>query len=246
MKMKIPAVCVLLAHLVCAATALATAPLGPPTASLQKGQFAIALEYAYTSTDMDLSSGTEDDTVEGVRSNTMLAQPAYGLTDNWEVYALLGAADLREGHLECNYEFAYGFGTKTTFYQDPNTAWGILFEIGWRKANDDGILDLTGLNMSKASYSAEFEYHEITVAIGPTCTIAEGCRLYGGPFFYVLEGDLDVENASTDKTISIDEGAMVGAYLGTELDLCPNSTWYAEFQFSADMQVLGTGIKWKF
>ena len=248
MKKRIIATHVLLISLVCASSALATAPLGPPGTSLMQGQFGIALEYAHSNSDFKVTFANEKATIKGVRSNVVLAQPSYGLTDNWQIYALLGAADLKEGSMNANFEFAYGFGTKVNFSEDPNTntSWGLLFELGWRKASDTGRLDLSGVTLPNAAYDIDIKYYEITIALGPTWDISESTRLYGGPFFHVLEGEADVDRSGVDATIDLDEKTMLGAYIGAEHDLCPDTTVYAEFQFSGNMMVLGTGIGWRF
>jgi hypothetical protein len=236
----------LLAAIACAPLALGAGPLGPPTATLKQGQFGIALEYAYNDSDLELSLGTDDTTWKGAISNTFLAQLGYGLTDDWEIYAPLGAANLKDVDLDCSYEFAYGFGTKITFEKTENTSWGLLFEIGWRKNNDSGIVDLTDLGLGFTTYTVDFTYNEIVVAVGPTWNVAEGMRVYGGPFFYVLEGDADVEAVGVDETLDVGQKPMFGGYVGVELDLCPNSSWYGEFQYTNDMMVFGTGVGWKF
>jgi hypothetical protein len=58
MNIRILVVSVLLAAVGCASAALAVAPLGPPTASLTKGQFSVNAEYAYSDSDWELSSAS--------------------------------------------------------------------------------------------------------------------------------------------------------------------------------------------
>ncbi len=246
MNRRFLVVSVLLASFGCASAALGIGPLGPPTATLKQGQFGVALEYAYSDSDLELSLGTVDATWKGALSNTFLAQLGYGLTDDWEIYFPLGAANLKDADLDCSYKSAYGFGTKITFEKTENTSWGLLFEIGWRKNNDSGTVDLNDLGFAVTDYSVDFTYHEIVVALGPTWKIAEGIQVYGGPFFYVLEGDVDVEAAGVDTTLDLSQESMFGGYVGAELDICPNSSWYGEFLFTGDMWTLGTGIGWKF
>jgi hypothetical protein len=237
---------IFLATLVFSSVALGVAPLGPPTAGLRQGQFGTAVEYAYSDADLELSLADFDTTVGGVQSNTFLVQPGYGLTDDWEIYAILGGADLEMDGVNCDSEFAYGFGTKITFSQYENISYGLLFELGWRKGNGNELLNLADVNLSATTYSVDIKYHEITVALGATWKAAEGVKVYGGPFFYVLEGEVEVEGAGVNEELDLDGGSMVGGYVGAEMDLCPNTTWYGEFQFTGDVCVLGTGVSWKF
>lgn len=57
---------------------------------------------------------------------------------------------------------------------------------------------------------------------------------------------MDVESAGVDETLDLGEKSLFGGYVGVELDLCSNSSWYGEFQFTSDMMVFGTSISWKF
>lgn len=226
--------------------ALSAGPLGPPTASLKQGQFGIALEYARSESDWEVEGRTIDGTMSSTKTNMFIAQPAYGLTDNWEVYALLGVTDSEWKDFDGGYEFAYGFGTKITFEKTENTAWGLLFELQWNKTNDSGTMDLADVNAVSANYSVDITYYDITVALGPEWKITDDLRLYGGPFFYVLEGDIDVEGSSINASSDISEDSMFGGYVGAEYDICPNSSWYGELRYAGDMWTFGTGIGWKF
>lgn len=230
----------------CVTVAFAAGPLGPPTASLKQGQSGIAVEYARSGADWEVTGRTIDGTMSSVKSNMFIAQPAYGLTDDWEIYALLGVSDTEWKDFDGGYEFAYGFGTKITFEKTENTAWGLLFELQWNKSGDSGTMNLTDVNAASANYSVNVTYYDITVALGPTWKITEDLRLYGGPFFYVLEGDIDVEGASVDASSDLSEQTLFGGYIGAEFDLCPRSSWYGEFRFTGDTWTFGTGVEWRF
>jgi len=243
MNRRILVVSVLLSAVGCSSVAFAIAPLGPPTASLAKGQFGLSAEYAYSDSDWEISLGDNEATLEGVVSNVFLAQLGYGLTDDWEIYVPLGVAE----HETADYKFAYGLGTKLTFEKVNDWSWGLLFEIGWRSGEDSGTVDFSEFGLGVVNAEVDFSYYDITVALGPTWKVAEGIRLYGGPFFYVLEGDVDYEITGLgDLSLDLGEKSLFGGYIGAELDICPNSSWYGEFQLTGDMMVFGTGISWKF
>jgi hypothetical protein len=215
-------------------TAMAFGPLGPPTAGLKTGQFGIAGEYSYTDSDVKISGYGSSDTLEGLTSNMFLAQIGYGICDDWEVYGLVGAADHESDDLDpfdFDYDVAYGFGTKLTFVKQENLSWGAMFEMGWRQGSD-----------SISGVDADLDYYEMFIALGPTWNVSEGMRIYGGPFFYMLDGSLDIASLSFD----LEEESNFGGYVGAEFDLCPNSAVYVEYQFTGDMQTIGTGISWKF
>jgi hypothetical protein len=215
-----------------AGTSPALSPLGPPTAGLKQSQFGVAFEYAYGDSDLEVEGESLDD----VESNAFLAQLGYGLTDDWEIYFSLGVADaeFEESGIRFDggYEFAYGFGTKFTFIKEEPLSWGVLYEMGWRSSEDE----VFGIDV-------DFDYYDITIAVGPTWQMAEGVRIYGGPFLYFLDGDIDVGGIVSGD---VEEDSSVGGYIGAELYLNPSTCWYGEFQFTGDITVFGTGISWKF
>jgi hypothetical protein len=217
-------------------TVQALGPLGPPTAGLKTGQWGVAAEYAFSDSDVEVSAFGLSDTLEGVKSNVFLGQIGYGLSDDWELYGLVGAADHECDDLdpiEFDYDIAYGFGTKFTFAKDETLAWGVLFEMGWRQGDDS----LYGVDV-------DIDYYEIFVAVGPTWKAAEGVRIYGGPFFYMLDGEIDT--SISGLSADLEEESNFGGYVGAEFDLCPNNALYVEYQFTGDMQTIGAGINWKF
>jgi hypothetical protein len=249
MKKKVLIVNVLLVLSV-GISALAFDPLGPPTAGLKRGQSGIAAEYAYSRSDVEISSRNVGGITKRLKSDMFLARPAYGVTDNWELYALLGAAGNKMGKMDFGYGFAYGFGTKYTFAKNETLSWGVLFEAGWKAGDASGTMDLTELTdweYFEEDYDAELSYNEIMIAIGPTWEIAEGLRIYGGPFFYKLNGDIDMDIEFWEESISFDleEKSRSGGYFGAEWDICPNTSWYGEIQLTGDMWDFGTGICWK-
>ena len=130
-------------------SALALAPLGPPTAGLNQRQLRLGGEYSYGETDLDI----DGDTLNNVESSMIFGNLAYGITDTWEAYLRLGAAstefdvavpsyawpeEVRDVFVsdamvfpnvefDGDYEFAYGLGTKCTFATQPeNLHWGAM------------------------------------------------------------------------------------------------------------------------
>jgi hypothetical protein len=227
-------------------TAMAFGPLGPPTAGLKTGQFSIAGEYSYTDSDVKIKGSGLDVTIEGVTSNMFLGQIGYGMSDDWEIYGLVGTADHQSDDLEpldFDYDFAYGFGTKLTLAKQENLSWGAMFEMGWRQGSDSA-------SGGGISADVDLDYYEMFIALGPTWNASEGMRIYGGPFFYMLDGSIDgtasYEGSTYSGSFDLEEESSFGGYVGAEFDLCPNSSLYVEYQFTGDMQTFGTGISWKF
>ena len=233
---------ILLSMLICASVALAEAPFGPPIAHLKEGQFGLAAEYSLGAAEFRINRMRFDTELNNAKSNAIIAQPAYGISDDWEVYANLGAADLKLDKFDDGFGLAYGFGTKVTIEKTDKFAWGFLFEIGWRDNKDDGPMDINGVTYT----STEFDYHDITLAVGPSLEIADGLHLYGGPFLYILGGDLQAANSGEDATFNLKQRSMIGGYAGLGFDLSQTTSWYGEMHVLGDGWLFGTGIDWKF
>lgn len=239
-KMLLFAVVLVVAN-VCGSTALAVAPLGPPTAGLKTGQFRAGFDYAWAESDVELSYGGLSVTVKDTETNRFLANLGYGITDDWEVYFRLGGANIKQDEFNGDYGFAYGFGTKATFAKDTNLSWGALFQMGWTKSQDT----YTDTTFGLGNIDMEVDVYDIQIAVGPTYEM-QGWRIYGGPMLYFLEGDLDFKAAGVSGSIDIEEESVFGGYIGAEFDLAENYLMYIDGQFTGDSVVIGVGIAWKF
>jgi len=253
----------LVVMLACAGDALALGPLGPPTAGLKQGQAATSFEYWYGDSELDIVSARE--TLHDVLSNAYLVQPRYGVTDNLETYVLLGVADTKMEGYSSNPEFAYGFGTKVTFYEEPDVSWGAMFEMGWRSSDDA---------------CTSFDYYDMVIAVGPTIHITPTFRIYGGPFIYLLRGKIDVDDTgvspeeypeddypydypeiyySSESSVrglsvqdlsadsyTVEQKSELCGYAGAEWDIDEATSFYAEVHVGGEMWGLGTGVTFKF
>ncbi len=226
MKKKMLAVSVVIMLVCLAGSALAVSPLGKPTAGLKQGQWRIGAEYAWGEFDVQ---ETDEGGTDEFESTKYLANIGYGTTDDWEAYVRLGAADIEvddEG-FDGSSDFAYGFGTKYTFQKDTDMSWGILAQIDWTKSDHEDV---------------EIDFYELVVAVGPTMEM-QGWRLYGGPFYYMLDGEVEIIG---DETFDIEEEACFGGYVGAEFDLSDTCLAYVESQFTGDSTGIAAGIGWLF
>ena len=79
-----------------------------------------------------------------------------------------------------------------------------------------------------------------------------GWKLYGGPFYYHLEGDYYLErsflnlNSVQGENAHIQEGSDFGAFIGAGVDLGDDSDITAELSFTSDGWALGIGIAKEF
>jgi hypothetical protein len=237
--------------------------IGTPTAELNKGQWSVGWDYAYSDKDLDASKMKYKDSTSGpgktafdfenVRTNFYYATLGYGLTDDWEVYGLLGIADICgevrwpeyssrwEG---CNFDndIAGGFGTRYTFYKDNKVRWGATTQMNW--------ID-TSFNLSPTGYEiVSLNAYELLVAIGPTVDMG-GWKLYGGPFFYMINGHAKDKETWSDGSwwkgsSDVEAENNFGGYIGMQLDLTKKCDLKVEFFSIGDGWGLGTGVIFKF
>jgi opacity protein-like surface antigen len=233
---------VLSAILLCAASAQALAPFGPPVADLKQGQFSLSAGYDFSETDIKASSKDGDKTIDGARSNSFTARPGYGIDDDWKIYGLIGASDFKEDGFSDGYQFAYGFGTKVTVDKFEKISWGFLFQVGYKNNSNDSSKDVNGTD----GFEGKIDYYDVTLAIGPSYSFSDKLRFYGGPFLYILKGHLHFDSADTHESFTLGQKTTIGGYFGAEYDLCSNSSWYGEYHLLGQGWLFSTGLNWKF
>ncbi|MFB0552964.1 MAG: hypothetical protein ACETWQ_06570 [Phycisphaerae bacterium] len=233
-------------------SALALDPMGPPMASLEQGKFSAGFDYAYGDMDIEADSSllgvdVGSTTFKGVKTNRILANIGYGVSDDWEVYLRLGGANAEHEEFDGDYGFAYGFGTKVTFAKDNNLSWGALFQMGWTKTEDSPTVDLSDFGGPAAvSTDAEVDFYDIQIAVGPTYDM-EGWRIYGGPMLHFLVGDVDYDVAGVNLlSADIKEESVFGGYVGAQFDIAENASCHIEYQLTGDASGIGVGVVWKF
>ena len=124
----------------CGPRALASDPMGPPMANLERGQFSIGPEYAFGDMDLKLDGEGGLPNIEhpDVQVHKVYANLGYGVCNIWDVFLRFGLSRL-EGTDEIgsvdqmegggSTEFAWGFGTKATFFECHCLTLGGLFQI---------------------------------------------------------------------------------------------------------------------
>jgi Outer membrane protein beta-barrel domain len=237
MNKKLSLVVVILTALALTGSALALAPMGPPTAGLKTGQFRAGVDYSYSSTDWKVDFDGDTVKVKHVKSNLFVADLGYGIMDDWEASVLLGTSDIRGDYAGLSasgkYGFAWGFGTKYTFLKQDNLNWGVLYQMDWQHSRDN---DATGgLDVKATPY-------EIQLAVGPTYKLNDTLAIYGGPFLHYIGGNLEIEGSSA----KLRESGVFGGYVGLEAQLCENTSMIGEFQLVDGAWGLATGVNWKF
>jgi hypothetical protein len=256
---------------------LAAGFMGPPTAELEQGQWNMGYSYAHADMDLEPTNlvgyGLEIDNgvvvvgpnpwseamkIEDFKIHRHYFTIGYGLTKTWEIYALLGTADVKakyykEGEwdsLNFDNDFAWGWGTRKTLSEQDNVKWGVSAQMNWLDTSSVET-EVTSEYVSKITI--DIKSYDLLLAFGPTVEMGS-CKLYGGPFYYYLNGDFDRLHTSTFGTYvylgkgsaDMEADSNFGGFLGGQFSLGKNTDWTTEFSSTGDSWAVGTGITWKF
>jgi hypothetical protein len=241
--------------------ALAVGFMGPPTAELDKAQWNLGYNYTYSDMDLDtttlkwvevgVDSGVEKLKTENFKTQRHYLTLGYGLAEWWEVYAQIGMADVKAEYeaqtwtdnVNFDNDLAWGFGTRFTIAEQDKVKWGLSAQMNWLDTSWDDNYSATG----KETY--DIESYDLLVAFGPTCDF--GCwKLYGGPFYYYLDGDYDyTDNDAGDlykETADMEADSNFGGFIGAIFPLSDTIDLTTELAATADGWAFGTGLGWKF
>jgi len=257
--------------------AFAGGPLGPPKAVVGHGKWLVDVEYAHESLDLkacgkwlqEVSPGVWDISdlrlrIEDLRSNMFFGSLAYGLCENWDIFARLGAADAKDEikpaidwgtgekyAYDGGYGFAWGVGTRATFCQCGPWTFGAVGQLTWFNPGDgDDTFAFDANDVMSAKFDAN--WRQFQVGIGATYQ-AEGWWIYGGPCLLFVNGDLDVDavesitgGPATDYrgkgTLDLREESEFGGWVGVGCNLPQNATCYAECQIYDEGWTIGAGV----
>lgn len=231
-------------------SSMALAPMGPPMASLEQGQFSAGIDYSYNEMDVEVSGYGLTVTVKDVETNMIFANLGYGIVPNLELFVRLGAANADCEGFSGDTQFAFGFGTKATFAQEGDLTWGGLFQMSWLNSEDSGTYVLDGHTVTGTQ---EIDAYEIQIAVGPTYKM-DGLSIYGGPFLHFIGGNYDWSGTVTGPIVSgsgsfsfdVEQESEFGGFVGAQFDLAENVSCCVEYQLTGDAWAIGTGVVWRF
>jgi hypothetical protein len=193
--------------------------------------------------------------------------------DNWDAFVRLGGADGDfggsvsdiSGGFDSDYVFAYGFGTRVTFWeQSPELKWGGLFQMSWANglnaAEHGSYEDYDGdYYVETWADSGKVDITEYQIALGPTWTPSQGFSIYGGPFLHFVTGSFDAKYTYTEgdqdsyiytetgkASGDITEDNCFGGYIGAQVQLGENAFVRILLKLTDDADALGLGVVCKF
>jgi hypothetical protein len=246
--------------------------MGPPASGVKQGQFHIGADYSYSQMDLELDAGRWVEYLDGVFSDAgdavsftlkdfetarLYANLGYGIADNWDVFVRLGGTDAQFGdsiwqdqeRFDSGAQMAIGGGVKATFYEEGNLRLGALLQASW--AEFDG--ELLAPHWAAAD-SVEMDVTEIQIAVGATCRLTDQVSIYGGPFFHLVDGELDDQLSewtedgllTSHYSWSVQEDSTLGAYIGAQVELAENCSVNIECQLTSAAEAIAVGLLWRF
>lgn len=202
------------------------APMGPPTATLEEGQWAFGAELGREEMDME-ASGTFTQrfdggpsisihqlfAVEDFESNMYFGNLAYGVCDDWDVFVRLGGADskgdivilpnssnLVESHdsFDGGYGFAWGAGTRATFCRSGPWSFGGLVQVTWFDPRDSDFTVLDPFPPTEDLVGdVKLDYWQTQISLAVGYQ-ADTMRFWVGPFLQFIEGNMDFDGNVVD------------------------------------------------
>ena len=256
---------------------LALDRMGPAVSQLGQGKLGIGLDYASSNTDlqasghsiytsMSTSSGTpvvtqqygkHSATMDRVDIDRFYTTIGYGLGERTDVFFRLGGAQI-DWKDDGGTDLALSGGVRSTFYATDRLQIGGLAQIGWSEAEYKAIPFPNPFNNYHVAMHGELSLYEIQAALAASYRLTERVSVYGGPFLYFADGDLDLEKdepwhvwipegraLSLDSSYDLAETCRLGGYIGAQYKITPGMTWGIEYQYTADADAITTGLVWR-
>ncbi len=262
---------------ICCSVSFALDPLGSASDKLQKGQFGIGVDYSDSDIDVrakgrsnlaiyNLTFGGLVGTLsekqrldlDGVEVRKAYANLGYGITDNLEAFLRLGAADA-DWRDDGDTHFSFGLRTGVTFYKKDALQLSALAQYSWAKSEFDSLplTTVVGGTSYPLLMSGKLSLHEIQIAMGPTYDLTDSVSLYGGGFYHLMDGTLDLKGSATtmgipqfrydmDSSYDIDQVSELGVYIGARIKTANDISYSIEYQHTNSADAIAMRLLWKF
>jgi hypothetical protein len=257
---------------------LALDRMGPAVGQLGQGKFSIGLDYAFSDTDLDASGHSvytsqqtaaepppiivrqykkHSATMDRVNMNRLYATVGYGLLEQTDLFVRLGGAQI-EYKDDGGTHPALSSGVRSTFYTKGDLQIGGLAQVSWSQAGYKAIPFPNPFNGSQVAMRGDLDLYEIQAALAASYQLTEPFSIYGGPFLYFADGDLDLgrdnpwhvwipegKALSLKSSYDIEETCRLGVYIGAEYKITAGVTWGIECQYTPDAEAIATGLAWR-
>ena len=210
----------------------------------------------------DTSGDAIDLDIDDIESDKLNAYFGYGIGRNWEAFVRLGAAssefsnsDLNPpGKFDGDYEPFIGGGLRLNLLEDRNYKIGAVAQASWERHSGK----ITPSLYTTPSF-VTIGLKKIQVAVGALYQWTDYISFYGGPFYYLLSGELkdnflgvgideydDPYFENDEFTWDIESDSEYGGYLGARFEIDKNFFLNCEYQMTSNSNTFAAGIIWKY
>lgn len=208
--------------IVCGATALAGAPMGPAMATVERGQWSVGVEYAHENINLAADGHSVESIVGGgserysqsfaiddLESNMFFGRLTYGLCDTWDVFVRFGLSDAQDdlkvtgpgiingagGQLgfDGSHGLAWGIGTRATFWRSGPWSIGGLAQATWLDPDESSFrLTVPGAPNQAVVGDGKLDYLQSQLSLAAMYQ-KDSWGVWAGPFAQLVDGDLDLD-----------------------------------------------------
>ena len=210
-------------------------------------QVSFGIEYSYSEENVRFTDHGVIvlDRLNNVRRNTLYGKLGVGLLDYLEFFFRIGTGNLQANEIgfDGSTDPLFGGGAKVTFYRSESVDLGALFQLSSFDGEETGFIEAAGFNARE-----EIRIDEQHLAIGGTIYM-DGWRLYGGPFYYVFDGDVtitEIADAAHKIRPDVEEESEFGGYIGGQFDLGSAGFVNVEYVTTGEAWGVGIGLTWMF
>jgi hypothetical protein len=219
MRMRMLATAALLAASGLVSVAPGGAPVGPATALVGEGRWAVGVEYGYERSDLEAFGRVEEQffggasffwtqpfRIDDLESHMVFGTIAYGLCDTWDVFVRLGAANAKgtlvalsadtdalesQDEVDGSFGLAWGVGTRATFCRSGPWSIGGLMQVTWFRPGDSSFAVADPL-IPDESWVGDVTLRHWQAQMALAAVYEMDCwRLWAGPFLQFVRGSLD-------------------------------------------------------
>ena len=232
----------------CCSNVFALNLMGPPNAELSEGQLGYGVEYSLSelAMDFDFSSGPvvmADFSRDEMEVDSLSGRLGYGVSDNIEGFFRIGMADIYSDERGTKYDgdgTFYGFGAKVTLKEEEKITWGL--QVQANMADTDGDWSA---NDGSWTGDSTVEFMEIVVAVGPNYQLNDTTSIYGGPFWYMLDGEKTYTAPGEYERYDVENQSSFGGFVGLQIDVPTDAKLNLEYQLTGDDNIMGLNLIWR-
>lgn len=230
--------------------AVALDHLGRARAGLQRGQWSVGVDYLWEDSAIELDHASPIGLTApfgmDVEESAISGVIGYGVLRNVELFVRIGLethgdADGQMTGQRVDFDGESGFfggaGVRATLYEKGNLAVGAMFQV--TRGHSDGDIQMGGLQGDVEGNTTEY-----SLALAPSYRLTERIAIYGGPFLYFMNGDIDGEVLGTAVSFDLKEDDRFGGFIGSQMELTENVSFHVEWQHTDSADGIGAGLVW--